>query len=82
MKDKIKTRVNELVHNPRTQGVLFGSVVSTAACVATLKLLGANFSNPATTLHIPDHIVEHILTTGLPTMITRHDGVQLTISPS
>jgi len=82
MKDKLKTRFNEFVHDPRAQGVMFGSVVGTAACVATLKLLGANFSNPATTLHIPDHIVNDILTTGLPAMITRPDGVQLMIGPS
>ena len=82
MKDKLKTRINEFVHDPRSQGVLFGSVVGTATCVVTLKLRRANFSNPATTLHIPDHIVDDILTTGLPAMIVRPDGVQLMIGPS
>lgn len=82
MKDKLKTRLFEVKHDPSVRVAMIGGVIGSASCVVILKLLGANFSNPAKTLHIPDSIVNSIRETGLPVMITRHDGVQLMIGPS
>jgi len=81
MKD-LKTRFNEFKNDPHVQGIAIGAVVGCATTLVTLKLTHANFTDPETTLHIPDSIVDSIVETGLPVLLNRRDGVQLCIGPS
>lgn len=81
MKDKLKTRYNELMNSPFGQGLVIGGVAGATATLGVLVATKANFTDPRTTLHIPDHIVKSIQETGLPVMATYED-VQLMIGPS
>jgi len=82
MKEKLKTRINAFKNDRLSQGILIGGAIGCATTLITLKIANANFMDPETMLHIPDHLVDDIVRTGLPALVTRHDGVQLSISPS
>jgi hypothetical protein len=82
MKDKLKTPFGGGINTSFVHGIVIGGVVGSAVTLASLIAHRANFTDPETTLHIPDSIVRSILETGLPVMTTRHDGVQLMIGPS
>jgi hypothetical protein len=82
MINKFKTSFNEIKHDRFVQGMVFGSVVGTVTCLVTLKSLGVCFHDVRETMHIPESIVEEILSTGLPVLVNRPDGVQLAVGPS
>lgn len=82
MKDKLKTRFIEFKNDRLVQGIVLGGVVSTVTCITSAKLMKVNFTDPDNTLHIPDHVIDAILTTGLPALLTREDGVQLALGIS
>lgn len=83
MKDKLKARLKQMIRDPFSQGVLVGSAMGCVAVTVALKqqrtILLQHFE---TTLNIPDDLVESILESGLPALLTRQDGAQLSIGPS
>ena len=82
MLDKLKRPFGGGINTSFVHGVVIGAVAGSATALAVLIANRANFTDPETTLNIPDSIVKSILETGLPVMTTRHDGVQLMIGPS
>ena len=82
MLDKLKTPFGGGLNTSFVHGIVIGAVAGSAATLAVLIATRANFTDPETTLNIPNAIVNSIRETGLPVMATSHDGVQLMIGPS
>jgi len=83
MKDKLKARLHEMIRDPFTQGVLIGSAMGCIGVTLGMKHQRSALINQfEMTLNIPEALVESILKSGLPALLTREDGVQLALSPS
>jgi hypothetical protein len=83
MKEKLTTRFGGISRNHRAQGFVLGSAIGTATTLVLLKHQKQALINQfEMTLNIPDQLVEDILKSGLPALLNRHDGTQLSLGPS